>query len=180
MVKRIYPQLHPRRMQEIDLNELGKYVDAVNDIQSKWMLVTSQKDGKVNTLTASWGALGSLWRRKVAIIFIRPSRYTNEFLESNPYFTLTFFDGRKDALNYLGKTSGRDVPDKIEKAGLMTVEVDGQPTFKEGRLVLLCRSVYADPIDRDNFLDKTIDDELNPDGNRSIIYIAEIEKGYLL
>lgn len=167
-------------MQEIDLGRLGEYVDAVNDIQSNWMLVTSQKDGRVNTLTASWGALGSLWHRKVAFIFIRPSRYTNEFLKSNPEFTLTFFDGRKKEMGYLGSTSGRDVPDKIEKAGLTTVMVDGQPTFKEGRLVLLCRTLYVDPVEREKFLDKSIDDEMNPDGNRSIIYIAEIEKGYLL
>lgn len=167
-------------MQEIDLDKLGQHVDAVNDIQSNWMLVTSQKDGRVNTLTASWGALGSLWRKKVAFIFIRPSRYTNEFLEANPEFTLTFFDGRKDEMGYLGKTSGRDVPDKIEKAGLTTVMMDGQPTFAEGRLVLLCRTLYADPIRREGFLDASLDDAMNPDGNRSIVYIAEIEKAYLL
>ena len=105
-------------MQEIDLSRLGEYVDAIDDIQNKWMLVTAEKDGKANTLTASWGGLGSLWRRKVAFIFIRPSRYTNEFIEGSGRFTLTFFDGQKDALGYLGKTSGRDVPDKAEKAGL--------------------------------------------------------------
>lgn len=167
-------------MQQIDLSQLGKYVDAVNDIQSKWMLVTSQKDGKVNTLTASWGALGSLWRKKVAFIFIRPSRYTNDFLEANNRFTLTFFDGHMEEMGYLGKTSGRDVPDKIEKAGLHSVEIDGEPTFKEGRLVLLCRSIYVDPIERENFLEKDIDDAMNPDGDRSIMYIAEIEKAYEL
>ena len=167
-------------MQQIDLGQLGKYVDAVNDIQSKWMLVTSQKDGKVNTLTASWGGLGSLWRRKVAFIFIRPSRYTNEFLKANNHFTLTFFNGHMQEMGYLGKTSGRDVPDKIEKAGLTTMMVDGEPTFKEGRLVLMCRTLYVDPIEREKFLEKEIDDELNPNGDRSIIYIAEIEKAYEL
>ena len=145
-------------MRQIDLNQLGKYVDAVNDIGSNWMLVTSQKDGKVNTLTASWGALGTLWRRKTAFIFIRPSRYTNEFLKANNHFTLTFFNDCKKEMSYLGKTSGRDVPDKIEKAGLTQIEVDGQPTFKEGRLVLICRSIYADAVERENFLEKEIDD----------------------
>ena len=27
-------------------------------IGDEWMLVTAEKDGKVNTMTASWGALG--------------------------------------------------------------------------------------------------------------------------
>lgn len=167
-------------MQKIDLSELGKYVDAVNDIQTNWMLVTSQADGKSNTLLASWGALGSLWGRKAAFIFIRPSRYTNEFIEKSNRFTLTFFDGYKKELNYLGTHSGRDEPDKVKTAGLTGIEVDGQPTFKEGRLVLICRNMYAEPIVRENFIEKNIDDEKNPDGNRSIMYIGEIEEGYLL
>ena len=167
-------------MQKIDLSELGKYVDAVNDIQTEWMLVTAQADGKVNTLLASWGALGSLWGRKSAFIFIRPSRYTNEFIEKSNRFTMTFFDGHKTELSYLGSHSGRDEPDKIKTAGLTSIEVDGQPTFKEGRLVLICRNMYAAPIVREHFIEKNIDDEKNPDGNRSIMYIGEIEEGYLL
>ena len=167
-------------MQQIDLDQLGKYVDAVNDIGSRWMLVTSENKGKVNTLTASWGGLGTLWRKKVAFIFIRPSRYTNEFIKASNRFTLTFFNGCKDEMSYLGKTSGRDVPDKIEKAGLTTISVDGEPTFKEGRLVLMCRILYVDPIEREKYTEKELDDTFSLNGDRSIMYIAEIEKGYEL
>lgn len=167
-------------MQEIELDKLGQHVDPLTDFPDRWALVSASKDGEVRTLTVSWGTLGFLWRKRVATIFIRPSRYTNEFLETGPGFTLTFFDGMKDQLTYLGRTSARDVPDKIAKSGLTPIEVDGQPTFKEGRLVLLCRTLYADPFERENFVDRTVDDELNPDGNRNIMYIAEIEKAYLL
>lgn len=166
-------------MQEADLSRLGEYVDAVNDIQSKWMLVTAENGGKMNTLTASWGGLGSLWRRKVAFIFIRPSRYTYDFIEASGRFTLTFFDGHMDALSYLGKTSGRDVPDKAEKAGLTPTHVDGQPTFEEGRLMISCKVIYRDPIEREKFTDPALDDEVNPGGNRSIVYVGEIEKAYI-
>ena len=40
--------------------------------------------------------------------------------------------------------------------------------------------MYAAPIVREHFIEKNIDDEKNPDGNRSIMYIGEIEEGYLL
>lgn len=166
--------------EKIDLAELGKYVDAVNDIQSKWMLVTSEKDGKANTLTASWGGLGSLWRKKVAFIFIRPSRYTYGFIEGSGRFTLTFFDGQMEALGYLGKTSGRDVPDKIEKAGLHLCDVEGNPTFKEGRFMISCRVIYRDPIERDKYLDKSLDDMFCDGDNRSVMYIGEIEAAWKL
>lgn len=167
-------------MQQIDLAQLGKYVDAVNDIQTTGMLVSATADGKTNALLATWGALGCLWGRKCAFIFIRPSRYTNGFIEKSKRFTLTFFENRTEAMNYLGSHSGRDEPDKIKNAGLTLTEIDGQPTFEEGKLVLLCRNMYAAPIERENFIEKNIDDEKNPQGNRSIVYVAEIEKGYLL
>ena len=32
-----------------------------NDIGKKWMLITAAKDGKVNTMTASWGNICLLY-----------------------------------------------------------------------------------------------------------------------
>lgn len=167
-------------MEKIEIKELGKHVDALSDIRYNWMLVTADKDGKYNTLTASWGGLGCIWRRDVAFIFIRPSRHTYEFLKSGK-FSLTFFNGHMDELGYLGKTSGRDVPDKAEKVGLTPVSVDGITTFKEGRLVINCKTLYQDVLDRENFIDPALDDEMNPGNeNRSVMFIGEIESAYLL
>ena len=41
-------------------------------IGSEWMLITGEKDGKVNTMTASWGGVGVLWGKNVATVYIRP------------------------------------------------------------------------------------------------------------
>ena len=30
-------------------------------IGSEWMLISAEKDGKANTMTASWGGIGVLW-----------------------------------------------------------------------------------------------------------------------
>ena len=30
-------------------------------IGSEWMLISAAKDGKANTMTASWGGIGVLW-----------------------------------------------------------------------------------------------------------------------
>ena len=45
--------------------------DVFTMIGKEWMLVTAEKDGRVNTMTASWGGMGILWNKKVAYIFIR-------------------------------------------------------------------------------------------------------------
>lgn len=62
------------------------------DLKNEWMLVTAEKDGKVNTLTASWGGLGIMWNKEVAFVVIRPQRYTKEFIDGTGSFSLTFFD----------------------------------------------------------------------------------------
>ncbi len=31
-----------------------------------WMLITAEKDSKVNTMTASWGGFGVMWGKNIA------------------------------------------------------------------------------------------------------------------
>ena len=100
-------------------------------IAKEWMLITAEKqmDGKpvANTMTASWGGLGHLWNKNVAFAFIRPQRYTKEFVDQSEYFSLCFFGGEKmKELGYLGTVSGRD-EDKIQKSGLTLTHLNGVP-----------------------------------------------------
>ena len=99
-----------------------------------WLLISATKNGKTNTMTASWGTLGHLWNKDVAIIFIRPQRYTKEFVDESETFTLSFFDDKHKELSYLGTKSGKD-EDKISKVNFHIEMVDGNPTFKEAKEV---------------------------------------------
>ena len=84
--------------------------------------ITAKKEDKVNTMTASWGGLGFIWRKPVAYIFIRPQRYTYEFVEKTDKLTLSFFGGEmREGLTLCGRTSGREV-NKAEKAGLKNIK----------------------------------------------------------
>ena len=38
-------------------------------IGSEWMLISAAKDGKANTMTASWGGIGVLWGKNVATVY---------------------------------------------------------------------------------------------------------------
>ena len=64
---------------------------AVSDIAERWMLITAGTPERCNTMTASWGAVGELWGVPMATIYIRPQRYTKEFVDQSDYFTLCFF-----------------------------------------------------------------------------------------
>ena len=73
-------------------------------LNKDWALVTvtDPDTGKTNTMTVSWGGVGVLWGKNVVTIYIRPQRYTHEFLEKTDHFTLSFYDmsteGMRDAL----------------------------------------------------------------------------------
>lgn len=69
-----------------------------------------------NVMTIGWATLGVLWSRNVLICFVRPSRYTYEFMEKSDVFTVSFYDESYDnKLRYLGSHSGRD-EDKVKNA----------------------------------------------------------------
>ena len=60
-------------------------------INKDWMLITAGDAEKHNTMTASWGGVGELWGKYVSTIYIRPQRYTLEFVEREEYYSLCFF-----------------------------------------------------------------------------------------
>ena len=68
-------------MKEIKATELTD--NLFQTIGKEWMLVTAGTPEKFNTMTASWGGTGWLWNKPVAFVFIRPERYTYEFIEKN-------------------------------------------------------------------------------------------------
>ena len=79
MVKKITPQ-------ELEQNVFSA-------VGQQWMLITAGNAEQCNTMTASWGGLGVLWGKNVATVYIRPQRYTFEFVEHSPYFTLLYPPG---------------------------------------------------------------------------------------
>lgn len=121
--------------------------DAYQAFSGDWALVTAGNADRFNTMTVSWGGLGSLWGRCVATVYVRPNRYTYEFLENSEYFTISFYPADcRNALALLGKVSGRD-SDKVAQAGL-TPEVFGQGvTFAQAKRTILCKKLYAQDMD---------------------------------
>lgn len=142
-------------------------------IGKDWMLITAGTKEKANTMTASWGGLGIMWGKNVAYIFVRNSRYTKEFIDANDTFSLTFFEGKREALSYLGTASGREV-DKIAKVGFHVNYNDDTPFIDEGNLVFICKKLSATRMTADQFLDQKLADTFYKDGDMHTMYIGEI------
>lgn len=152
-------------------------------ISKEWMLITAEKemDGNpvANTMTASWGGLGHLWNKNVAFAFIRPQRYTKEFVDNSEYFSLCFFGGEKmQALGYLGRVSGRD-ENKIQKSGLTLTHLDDVPCFEEATAVLICRKLYVQSLREDCFIDPSIISNSYPEKDFHDVYVGEVTKIYV-
>ena len=130
----------------IDPKQLKENVFTLLD--DDWALITAGTGDRCNTMTASWGGLGVLWEKPMATIYVRPQRYTYEFLETSPMFTLSFFgDGWREQLALCGATSGRDT-DKFAECGFhVGLAGPDAPYIEEARLVLVCKKRYWQDLD---------------------------------
>jgi flavin reductase (DIM6/NTAB) family NADH-FMN oxidoreductase RutF len=144
-----------------------------------WTLITagnvSVDKGNWNTMTASWGALGELWGKDVSFIFVRPQRYTFEFVNANPLYSVAFFDAsHRKALGIAGSKSGRDI-DKAAETGLTPIVfTDGAIGFEEAAEVISCRKLYACDFDPSLFLDPLVDKTIYPDRDYHRMFIGEV------
>lgn len=146
----------------------------IDIISNDWMLVSAEKEGKVNTMTASWGGVGFLWGKNIAIIFIRPQRHTKQFIDSSDTFSLTFFNKKyREDLAYCGSVSGRE-EDKVAKIGYKVLHEEEVPYFEEANLAIICKNAYKQTVDPDGFYDESLIEKWYPNSDFHQIYIAEI------
>lgn len=159
---------------EIKADELNK--NPFEMIGKDWMLISAEKEGKVNTMTASWGGLGVIWNKNVVTVYIRPQRYTKEFIDNSDTFSITVLgDEFRRELSYLGTVSGRD-EDKISKVGLTIAEDNNTPYFEEGKIVLMCRKLYSQELSENGFTDTSLVNKNYVNNDFHIMYIGEITK----
>ena len=144
-------------------------------INKDWMLITAGNQDKHNTMTASWGGVGELWGKYASTIYIRPQRYTLEFVEREDFYSLCFFGPEyRQALSLCGSKSGRDV-DKDAATGLTPCFDQAAPYYEQARLVFLCRKLYKQDMTEEAFLDKSLLDKWY-DNDLHRMFIGEIVK----
>lgn len=145
-------------------------------IGDEWMLITAGSLKHYNTMTANWGGFGILWNRKICWCVVRPQRFTYQFMESAPAFSLSFFAKEyKKALDFCGTKSGREV-DKAAATGLTPFESSpGIVSFAQARLIIECQKIYYQDIDPQHFLDPTIE-KIYPIQDYHRMYLGEVRR----
>ena len=126
--------------------------DIFSQFDKKWALITAGNKDSFNTMTISWGGMGTIWNKPVVTAYVRTSRYTHEFIDREDYFTVSFFpEEYKKTLGVLGSKSGRDM-DKMHDSGLTAKVLENSVTFEE-ELTLVCKKLFKQTLSKDNIVE---------------------------
>lgn len=133
------------KLHAADLKSLTPEIFRVFGSQNA-LLTAGDKSG-CNTMTIGWCQLGSLWSIPVCTVYVRPERYTYQFMEESRYFTVSVLPEDAGKITaYCGSRSGRDT-DKIRDCGLTLCYGAGDaPFFDESQWALVCEKLYAQDL----------------------------------
>ena len=151
---------------------------------AKGVLLTTKANGRVNTMSISWGALGIEWNKPIFTTYVREGRFTRELLDANGEFTVNVpMDGSDLSLiGKCGSVSGRDT-DKIAANNLTLVDGDlvSVPAIKEYPLTLECRVTYKQLQDDAAIAPEDLAKFYKPGyGGTHIAYFGEIVAAYIV
>ena len=102
-------------------------------------------------------------------IFYKPHRYTYEFLNSNDYFTVSFYDEKyRNELSLIGNKSGRDI-DKVKETGFTPKFLDKGITYEEASETFVLKKWYFQFMDASQI----------PDDVKKVYYTPGDETHYM-
>lgn len=126
-------------MKELSINPFSCF-------QNDWALVTAGEPSHFNSMTVSWGSMGTIWGKPIVTLYVRPDRYTWQFLKDYDAFTVSFYpEGCRKALEIMGVLSGRDT-NKVQEAGLTPKALGREMTFAEATETIVCKKIYMDQL----------------------------------
>ena len=119
-------------------------VDIFKLFDDRWALLTAGTPEDYNTMTISWGSLGTIWAprgngKQIATVYVKPSRYTFEYLEKSDYYTISFF------------------PESYHKDLTPIEKSHGTMGFAEATLTLVCHKLYSDAFKKDGIPQDVVD-----------------------
>jgi flavin reductase (DIM6/NTAB) family NADH-FMN oxidoreductase RutF len=146
----------------------------IQRIRDQWMLIGAGTQGKANSMIGSWGLMGEMWGKDVAVCVVRPQRYTYEFMEANDTYSLSFYSQEyRKVLNEFGTESGRDI-NKVEGGPLTPAYKHGALYYEEAEMIIFCRKLYSHDFKPDEFIDKALVDKCYGKADFHRVYYGEI------
>ena len=149
-------------------------------------VLTAGDKNSHNSMIIGWGLIGAAWQKPLFIVYVKPERYTYEFIEKTQYFTVSFI--RKDLYKKFipyGNKSGRDI-NKEEVTGVHIQFLDnGGITFEEAEEVYVCKMMAKAHFQQEDLSSEIIEfyekasSMFNQGTEPHGIYIGEIIEHYI-
>lgn len=139
------------------------------------LLGSYDADDKPNIMTIGWATLGHIWGLPLALVMVRPSRYTYDCIERTDAFTVNVpTAAMARACAVCGSKSGRDT-DKFAECGLTPERAAtvNAPVVVECPIVYECAVVHTNDVIPER-LAETINAECYPQGDYHRIYFGKI------
>lgn len=148
--------------------------DVFAQFDEKWALLSAGPKDDHNSMTISWGSMGTLWDKPTVTVYVRPTRFTHKFMNEYEYFTVSFFpDDKHEALVKMGTITGRHKTDKDAIAGLTVRDLGEAITYEEATVTFLCRKIYRSDMLTMHMPPEVIHDFYTP-AEPHTIYIGEV------
>jgi flavin reductase (DIM6/NTAB) family NADH-FMN oxidoreductase RutF len=131
-------------------------------VEKVFPVITAGKEDHYNSMTASGGGLGLLFKKPTTWCILQASRYTLELIQKEQTYTMSYFTNEyKKQILFLGSKSGRD-SDKMKEVELTSVQTSsGDMSFKEARLIMECRLMQITTPHPDDFYAQEAKDYIN-------------------
>lgn len=163
-------------MKKIDCH----YVDHLSEVYARaadtGLLLTSRgKAGKDNVMTIGWCLIGMVWSKPVAVVLVRPSRYTHRLIEETGEYIINVpTQDMAETVNFCGSASGKQ-HDKFKERELIALEGRKVKVSAIQQCIIHyeCRSVQKNEIIKEN-LTSGIIDEFYPEDDLHTVYFGEI------
>jgi flavin reductase (DIM6/NTAB) family NADH-FMN oxidoreductase RutF len=125
-------------------------------------VITAGKADHYNSLTASGGGLGLLFKKPTTWCILRADRYTLEMIQKMQTYTMSYFPNEyKEQILFLGSKSGRD-SEKMKEVELTSVQTpSGDISFKEARLIIECKLTELTTPNPNDFYTQEARDYIN-------------------
>ena len=103
-------------------------------------VITVVNENKYNSMTASGGGMGLLFKKPSTWCVFPTGRYTLELIQKEKAYTLSYFpDEYNEQVLFLGSKSGRDSA-KMTEVKLVAIQTpSGNMSFMEARLIVECK-----------------------------------------
>ncbi len=125
-------------------------------------VITAGNQDRYNSMTASGGGLGLLFKKPTTWCILRADRFTLEMIQKKQTYTMSYFPNEyKEQIVFLGSKSGRD-SEKMKEVELTVIQTpSGNISFKEARLVFECKLTEVTTANPNDFYSQEARDFIN-------------------